>query len=137
MTLCDAGPLFALVDPRQGELHERCKRALPSLPSPLLTTWPSFTEAMYLAHRSGGWPIQDLLWKFVSASVLLLHDLGASETERMRALMEPYRDTPMDLADASLVAVAERLDQTRIFTLDHHFRVYRLKGIQPFDIVPA
>ena len=93
--------------------------------------------SMYLAHRSGGWPMQDLLWKFVSASVLLLHDLGASETERMRALMEQYRDTPMDRADASLVAVAERLDQTRIFTLDHHFRVYRLKGIKPFQTVPA
>jgi predicted nucleic acid-binding protein len=137
MTLCDAGPLFALVDPRQGDLHDRCKRALPSLPSPLITTWPSFTEAMYLAHRSGGWPMQNLLWKFVSNSALLLYDLGARETERIRVLMEQYQDTPMDLADASLVAVAEQLDQARVFTLDHHFRVYRLKGQTPFDLVPA
>ena len=113
--------------PEAGGVHERCKRALPSLPSPLLTTWPSFTEAMYLAHRSGGWPMQDLLWKFVSASVLLLHDLGVSETERMRRDGE-YRDSPMDMADASLVAVVEKLDLTRIFTLDHHFRVYRPQG---------
>jgi predicted nucleic acid-binding protein len=137
VTLCDAGPLFALIDPRQGELHDRCKRVLPSLPSPLVTTWPSFTEAMYLAYRSGGWPMQNLLWKFVSGSALLLSDLGAGETERMRVLMEQYRDTPMDLADASLVAVAETLDQTRIFTLDHHFRAYRLEGTKPFDVVPA
>ena len=52
MTLCDAGPLFALVDPRQAVLHQRCKAALSHLRSPLITTWPSFTEAMYLAHRS-------------------------------------------------------------------------------------
>jgi predicted nucleic acid-binding protein len=137
VTLCDAGPLFALVDPRQGELHHRCKRALPLLPSPLITSWPSFTEAMYLAHRAGGWPMQNLLWKFVSNSALLLYELGASETERIRVLMEQYQDTPMDLADASLVAIAEQLDQARIFTLDHHFRVYRLKGQTPFDLVPA
>ena len=51
--------------------------------------------------------------------------------------MDQYRDTPMDLADASLVAVAEQLDQTRIFTLDQHFRIYRLKGTKAFDIIPS
>jgi len=136
VTLCDAGPLFALIDPKQGALHERCKQALSSLPSPLVTTWPSFTEAMYLAHRSGGWPMQKVLWKFVSGSKLLLQDLGPREIERTRELMEQYRDTPMDLADASLVAVAELLDQTRIFTLDHHFRVYRIQDSKPFEVVP-
>lgn len=137
MTICDAGPLFALIDSRQAELHRRCKLALPQLPSPLVTTWPSFTEAMYLAHRSGGWPMQTLLWRFVTEKALTLHDLGPGEIERVRLLMHQYRDTPMDLADASLVAVAEQLDQTRIFTLDQHFRVYRFKGTKAFEIVPA
>lgn len=136
MTLCDAGPLFALVDPRQAEIHQRCKSVLSQLPSPLVTTWPSFTEAMYLAQRSGGWPLQDLLWQLVREAVLVLHELGPAETTRMAVLMEQYRDTPMDLADASLVAIAERLGRTRIFTLDHHFRVYRLKDSRTFDIVP-
>jgi uncharacterized protein len=137
VTLCDAGPLFALIDPRQTELHNRCKQVLPTLTSPLVTTWPSFTEAMYLAHRCGGWPMQNLLWQFVSEKVLTLYDLGPLETDRMRVLMEQYRDTPMDLADASLVVVAEQLGRTQIFTLDHHFRVYRLNGSKAFDIVPA
>jgi predicted nucleic acid-binding protein len=136
VTLCDAGPLFALVDPRQAEIHRRCKSVLPQLPSPLITTWPSFTEAMHLAHRSGGWPMQDLLWRFVRESVLLFHELGPSEVDRMAVLMEQYRDTPMDLADASLVASAEHLGVTRIFTLDHHFQLYRLKGSGTFEVVP-
>jgi predicted nucleic acid-binding protein len=78
-----------------------------------------------------------LLWTFVSSSALLLYDLEARESERMRVLMEQYRDTPMDLTDASLVAIVEQLNQTRIFTLDHHLRVYRLNGQTPFDLVPA
>ena len=49
--------------------------------------------------------------------------------------MEEYQDTPMDLADASLVATAESLGLAEIFTLDHHFQVYRLKGSRPFVIV--
>jgi len=50
--------------------------------------------------------------------------------------MEKYRDTPMDLADASLVAAAETSGLNRVFTLDSDFRVYRLKDTTPFEVVP-
>jgi predicted nucleic acid-binding protein len=55
---------------------------------------------------------------------------------RMRSLMEKHRDTPMDLADASLVAAAESLKLRRIFTLDSDFRVYRINGTTPFEVLP-
>jgi uncharacterized protein len=136
LTLCDAGPLFALVDPRQAEHHRRCKAALVQLTAPLITTWPSFTEAMYLAHRSGGWPMQNLLWQYVREALLVVHELRVQETSRMAVLMEQYRDTPMDLADASLVAAAEQLQLTEIFTLDHDFHIYRLVGNRSLVVVP-
>lgn len=55
----------------------------------------------------------------------------------MRQLMEKYRDTPMDLADASLVVAAETLNLTGIFTLDSDFYVYRIKEIAAFEVVPS
>jgi predicted nucleic acid-binding protein len=136
MTLCDAGPLYALIDPRQADLHARCKAALPGLSAPLVTTWPSFTEAMYLAGRSGGWPMQQLLWRYIRDEALVLHDLEPASFDRMESLMGRYRDTPMDLAESSLVVAAERLGLSRIFSLDHHFRVYRLNDSQAFEVVP-
>jgi predicted nucleic acid-binding protein len=54
----------------------------------------------------------------------------------MRVLMEKYSDTPMDLADASLVAAAETLDERHIFTLDNDFRIYQLNGTISFEIIP-
>ena len=54
----------------------------------------------------------------------------------MRVLMEKYRDTPMDLADASLVATAETQDLRRVFTLDSDFQVYRINDQDPFEVVP-
>ena len=54
----------------------------------------------------------------------------------MNELMEKYRDTPMDLADASLVVTAESLSIRQIFTLDGDFRVYRLSDGSVLDIVP-
>ena len=54
----------------------------------------------------------------------------------MRVLMEKYSDTPMDLADASLVAIAESQGLHRIFTLDRDFGVYRINGTTAFEVVP-
>jgi predicted nucleic acid-binding protein len=50
--------------------------------------------------------------------------------------MERYRDLPMDLADATLVALAEARGVRQIFTLDREFHVYRLRGRAAFEVVP-
>jgi predicted nucleic acid-binding protein len=54
----------------------------------------------------------------------------------MAALMAQYRDTPMDLADASLVAVAESLRLRRVFTIDSDFYVYRLADGSALEVLP-
>jgi predicted nucleic acid-binding protein len=92
---------------------------------------------MYLAHRAGGWPMQRLLWQAIREDQLLVHRPGDPEAERMADLMEQYRDTPMDLADASIVAAAEALGLSRVFTLDRHFHAYRIGGTRAFDVFPS
>ncbi|BAZ06284.1 hypothetical protein NIES3974_29420 [Calothrix sp. NIES-3974] len=91
---------------------------------------------MYLLGRYGGWSVQQELWGYIADQILVLYFNGKDELIRMQVLMEQYRDLLMDLADASLVAAAETLNQKRIFTLDRDFQVYRLQGDQPFDVVP-
>lgn len=135
MILTDAGPLVALVDRRDAN-HARCIQALSGLSLPLVTTWPPFTEAMYLIGEAGGWRGQAVLWQMVERRDVQIVDISADATRRMQALMEQYRDLPMDLADASLVAVAEERRLDRIFTLDADFRVYRLPRGRSFTIVP-
>lgn len=135
MTLTDASALFALVDKSQAA-HARCRAALATLSKPLLTPWTRFGEAMYFAYKSGGWPRQQLLWGLVKDELLRFHHPTDAEVERMQVLMEQYRDTPMDVADASLVAAAEALGEQRIFTLDSDFYVYQRHGSDPFEVVP-
>jgi len=65
-----------------------------------------------------------------------LHPPPAGEWQRIRVLMRRYADTPMDVADASLVAAAEALCQRRIFTIDRHFYIYRQQQGQAFEVVP-
>ncbi len=135
MTLTDTGPLVALLD-RDEPDHARCVGQLPSLSAPILTTWPVFTEAMYLIGDGLGWRGQEALWRTLRRGDLHVVEVRASTVERMERLMSKYRDIPMDLADASLVAVAEERGLTKVFTLDRDFRVYRLLGRRPFAVVP-
>jgi uncharacterized protein len=103
----------------------------------MLTTWPVLTEAMYLLGDAGGWNAQRALWQMVERNGLELAELDETQMARSRALMEKYRDTPMDIADATLVAVAEALSLKRVFTLDSDFQVYRYRGREVFEIVPG
>jgi len=136
VTLTDAGPLIALLN-QKDEHHHACMVALSTLPSrPMLTTWPCFTEAMYLLGEAGGYLAQRALWHLRAGGRLVLHDLSEAEVERASVLMATYRDAPMDLGDASLVAVAESLSLRRVFTLDRHFYIYRLANGSAFDVLP-
>ena len=134
MILTDAGPLIALIDRRDAE-HSRCVSAAERLVGPMLSTWPAFTEAMYLLGSGSGGG-QEPLWRMVRAGQLVLADMNASMLARMPALMEQYKDLPMDLADASLVALAEEQRLREVFTLDRDFRVYRLPDGHAFILVP-
>jgi uncharacterized protein len=136
VNLPDSGPLVAIADKNDPD-HARCVAATRTLPKlPLLTTWPCFTEAMYLLYRDGGFRSQDALWQLRRSGALSLYTLTDSDADRMETLMHRYRDTPMDLADASVVAAAESLKLTRVFTIDSHFQIYRIHGTRPFEIVP-
>ena len=136
MTLTDTGPLVALLTADEPK-HQRCVEALNGLPLPLLTTWPAFTKAMYLIGRKGGWRGQKGLWRLVERQDLLLAAPSREASARAAHLMEKYADRPMDLADATLVALAEERGLTQVFTLDADFHVYRIKGRRHFDVVPA
>ena len=133
--LVDAGPLIAILDHTDRD-HRACVEALRHLPQQLITTWPTFAEALYMLGRYAGWPDQDALWQFVLRGNVVLHDLDETCLQRAYELMKKYRDVPMDLADASLVTIAEMLGESRIFTLDSDFLVYRIKGRKAFDVVP-
>jgi len=135
MTLTDTGPLIALID-KGDKAHSTCTNQLKVLSHPLLTTWPCVSEAMHLLNNIGGHFAQDVLWSYILDGLVAIHESDLAERARMRGLMSKYKDTPMDLADASLVAAAEVLGVRRIFTVDSDFVVYRLPGKQSFDIVP-
>ena len=136
MILCDTGPLVAVLDPRQGEIHERCVSFLRGLSEGLVTTWPCLTEAMYLAYKIGGFPLQEALARLIASDVFEIQHLEKTSVARIETLMRRYTNVPMDFADAALFVSAELRGIRRIFTLDNDFRIYRFDDGGYFDVVP-
>lgn len=125
MILVDTGPLVALFDPADGD-HRECVKRLAGIDEPLCTTVPVLTEAFHLL--SPGSLGSQRLMDFVTAHGLGVWFLDDRALTRAFELMMRYADHPMDLADASLVVLAETLKQRRIFTIDRgDFATYRIR----------
>ena len=64
-----------------------------------------------------------------SSNYALTKRMMYNEPDTWNLLMSKFSDLPMDFADASLVALAERLRLSRIFTVDlADFSIYRRHG---------
>jgi hypothetical protein len=132
--LLDTGALVSLLDRSQTH-HQKCSRAFADWTGPVVSTEAVLTEATHLLAgvRGGRAACVDF---FLSGGAILVPSTATS-LQRVRRLLDKYDDLPMDYADATLVALAEELDCTSVFTTDRtDFSVYRLKGRKPFRLVP-
>lgn len=132
--LLDTGPLVAVLDVRD-QWHVRCAAVWPELISRCVTSEAVVTEACHLVHRGGG-PAHAPLDFLLHAAIPIL-GLEPAAHRRAAALMVQYEAVPMDYADAALVALAEALDATTVFTTDRRgFSAYRLPRGKRFVLVP-
>ncbi len=132
MIVVDAGFLYALADAAD-RWHQRAMAQRHTAVEGWITTWPVITEACWLlANRLAPRFAADLLDDAV-AGAFTLWDLPPDRISQASRLMRKYASLPMDFADASLVLLAEHLDNGRILSTDERdFRTYRWKQRKPF-----
>ena len=135
MILIDTGIIVATLNVRD-EDHRLAVTMLKTIRTALVTTWPCITEAMYLLGTKAGRAGQEALHIQIEAGFMSLPEPTQEDAKRACVLMRKYVDTPMDFADASLVAAAEILGIHRILTLDSHFYAYRINDTIPFEVIP-
>ena len=132
--LLDTGPLVALTvtaDP----FHEQCLEVSRTLAGRLFSCWAVITEAAWLL-RNYPLAVRKMLTG-ISVGFYEMLPLQSYEAERIREIMERYDDLRPQLADATLVYLADREDIETIFTLDRRdFSVYRTSKNQGFKIIP-
>ncbi|OFV92104.1 MAG: hypothetical protein A3G76_04465 [Acidobacteria bacterium RIFCSPLOWO2_12_FULL_65_11] len=132
--LLDTGALVSLLDRSQTH-HSACRRTFDEWTGIVVSTEAVLTEATHLLASVAGGRAKCVEF-FLAGGAVLVPSTTAS-LKRVRRLLDKYADLPMDFADATLVALAEELGSSLVFTTDRtDFSVYRLKDRKPFQIVP-
>jgi predicted nucleic acid-binding protein len=132
--LLDTGPLVAILS-ENDDYHENCVKTLYHLPGPLLSCWPVITEAAWLLRTSPR-QVQRLI-RSIDGRFLELLPLAGEEASGIASILKRYEDMRPQLADATLVYLAERERIDTIFTLDRRdFSVYRTGRKRPFRLLP-
>ena len=132
--LLDTGALVSLLDRSQSG-HAVFAAFFGGWIGPVVTSEAVLTEATHLLGRVHGGA--DACLAFVLNGGATVAPSTASSLARCRALMRRYDDLPMDLADATLVVLAEELRTDLVFTTDRRdFDVYRIVGKRRFRVLP-
>ena len=133
MIIADNGFFFALAN-QSDRYHSAALSALEAINEPLITTYPVITETCYLLLSTGGNFAQCNFLRNLAAGAAEIFHLQEVHLVRMIELLENYADLPMDMADASLVILAEHLGYGRILTSGRRdFNVYRWQKNKPFE----
>jgi uncharacterized protein len=133
MILADTGFWLALANVRDRH-HVAAKSALGSLDAPLITTWPVMTETCHLLLARIGEHSVRAFVESAARGAFEIFDLASEHLPQIRELMLKYAKLPLDLADASLIILAEHLGTGRILSTDQRdFGAYRWKNRKPFQ----
>ena len=133
--IIDSGFWLALAN-RRDKYHEEAIQALNQFESLLfITTWPVIIEASHLIYKRVHYDAQMLFLNSIAQGGVDIFNLDQPDHwGRILELIQQYRDLPMDLADASLVILAEELGHGQILSTDlRDFRTYRWKYHDPFE----
>ena len=132
MIAVDAGVFLALADARDA-WHQRAVAKWDTQAEGWMTTWAVLTEASYLLAARLGPEFSARLLDDVAEGNLAIWTPGADDIRRIPALLRRYANLPMDLADATMVLLAEHLGHGRILSTDERdFGAYRWKQHKPF-----
>ena len=132
--LVDTGPLVAMLDASDGA-HSVCVETLSFFRTPLVTTWPVLTEAAWILRNR-----PDLVQRLIrsaAAGFLRIEIQTDVDASAMAAIFDRYADQHFQLADVSLMHLADRKQIDTVFTLDRRdFGIFRTHQGKPLNLLP-
>ena len=124
----DSGPLIALFD-GSDRYHAQAVNFIRQLQDQLHSNIAVVTEVVHMLDFSQQAQQDFLNW---APKAIVLDEDVVLDWHRIIAVLDKYADLPDDFADASLVALCERLDTRLVASVDGDFTIYRDVAKQPF-----
>lgn len=117
--------------------HERCASLLQPGSERRVVPAPVLVELDHLLNRELGDAAFPALLDTIRAGELDVEDLTADDYARAAELMRTYADLEVGFVDCAVLAVAERLGEPKLATLDHrHFGTMRPRHAEALDLLP-
>jgi uncharacterized protein len=133
MLIIDTGFWLALANPRDN-YHKIAVEYLDKINEPMITTCAVVTETCYLLLERVGNHAQINFMQNYANGVFKVFSLEPHHGKQIAVLMKKYETLPMDLADGSLILLAENLGHGRILSTDQRdFNAYHWKQTKPFE----
>jgi uncharacterized protein len=134
--LADSSVLIAAANANEPE-HKACAALVRENPAALLVSPLVVAEVCYLLDKRLGVEPEAAFLDSLARGSLVLTQLAAADLPRMSTLVRRYAPLHLGASDASIVALAERLNITEVATLDRrHFSVVRPAHCDAFRILP-
>ena len=121
-TLIDSGVIIALFD-KSDTFHQKSVEFLRTFKGELITSWAVMTEVSHMLDFNQQVQIDFLKWAELGG--LKVYNITQDEIASIRMKMEKYLDIPMDLADATLMHIANKEKISTIVSIDSDFDIYR------------
>lgn len=134
--ICDTGPLLAALDASDPD-HEPCAHLLLECEEDLVVPALVLAELDYWCARRLPGQAWLVFLDDVLAGVYRVEPPSTVDLARCRVLQARYDDLTLGVVDASVIALAERLGESRIATLDQrHFRAVRPAHVETLSLLP-
>ncbi len=130
--ISDSGVLVALIDKRE-QYHLWASKQANELIPPFITCEAVITETCFLLQNNHKG--EDAILSMIEDGILQIDFSLSGEISKIKSLMSKYANVPMSLADACLVRMSELIDNSKVFTLDSDFHIYRKNGKQKIDLI--
>ena len=130
--LIDTGPCIALFD-RDDHFHNEIKSFLKNYRGHLITSWAVITETLHMLDFD--YRVQLDFLKWLERGALEVAGPERKDLNRIIELTEKYHDLPIDFADATLLAIAERRQISSVISIDNDFQVYRTAYGKPLEML--
>jgi predicted nucleic acid-binding protein len=133
--VADASALYAVADAADPD-HQACREALGRRDLRVVIPALVVAEVSYLLGSRLG-PSADAVFMGAMAAQDVEPPTG-EDYARIAELVEQYADFPLGGVDASVIALAERLETPTVISLDHrHFAAVRPRHCPSLQLLPG
>ncbi|MCP4167182.1 MAG: PIN domain-containing protein [Chloroflexi bacterium] len=134
--IIDTSYVVSLINPGEAS-HKTCLALAGNINTVLVVPVTILPEVAYLLESRLGHHIMRQTMAELLRPGWTLETLQRMDLERTVDLLNVYGDARLDFADATIIAIAERLNITTLLTLDRrHFRMIRPQHCEALELLP-